>query len=270
MSEIMAFLKIDDVHKSYGDFQVLKGISVEIDTHEVVCFIGPSGCGKSTLLRTVNALEPINSGQILIEGHDIWAEHVDVDELRMQVGIVFQQFNLFPHMTVLQNITLAPRKVLGMSSQRAEKLAGELLNRVRLYDKRNEYPDRLSGGQQQRIAIVRALAMQPKMLLLDEVTSALDPEIVGEVLALITELADEGMTMALATHEMGFAREVADRVCFVHDGQIVEQGPPEEILSSPRDPRTAQFLSRVLPNAQGTHRRKKAWSAESTTGSAHV
>lgn len=244
----MAFLKIEDIHKSYGDNQVLRGISVEIDAHEVVCFIGPSGCGKSTLLRTVNALEPINSGRILIEERDIWAEDADVDELRMRVGIVFQQFNLFPHMTVLQNITLAPKKVLGMPSRQAEELAVELLHRVRLYDKRNEYPDRLSGGQQQRIAIVRALAMQPRMLLLDEVTSALDPEIVGEVLALIAELAAEGMTMALATHEMGFAREVANRVCFVHQGQIVEQGPPEQILTAPKDPRTAQFLSRVLPD----------------------
>lgn len=246
----MPFLQLESIHKSYGDNEVLKGISVDIEPHEVVCFIGPSGCGKSTLLRTINALEPIQRGKILIEGKDIWAEDGDVDELRIKVGIVFQQFNLFPHMTVIQNITLAPRKVLGLSRKKADAIAFELLNRVRLYDKRDEYPDRLSGGQQQRIAIARALAMQPRMLLLDEVTSALDPEIVGEVLELIAELASEGMTMALATHEMGFAREVGDRICFVHDGRIVEQGTPEKILNAPEDERTAQFLSRVLPDAK--------------------
>jgi polar amino acid transport system ATP-binding protein len=245
----MPFLRVEDIHKSYGDNRVLKGISVDIDAHEVVCFIGPSGCGKSTLLRTLNALEPIDAGRILIDGRDISADDSDVDELRIKVGIVFQQFNLFPHMSVIDNITLAPRKVLGLSRGEAEAVAEQLLRRVRLSDKRDEFPDRLSGGQQQRIAIARALAMQPRMLLLDEVTSALDPEIVGEVLSLIAELAAEGMTMALATHEMGFAREVADRICFVHDGRIVEEGPPEEILRAPRDPRTAQFLGRVLPKA---------------------
>ncbi len=256
----MAFLEIRDVHKSYGDNAVLKGISVDIEPHEVVCFIGPSGCGKSTLLRTINALETIDSGQILIDGQDIWAEDSDADELRMKVGIVFQQFNLFPHMSVLDNITLAPRKVLRLGRAKANELADELLHRVRLYDKRNEYPDRLSGGQQQRIAIARALAMQPRMLLLDEVTSALDPEIVGEVLALIAELASEGMTMALATHEMNFAREVADRICFVHQGRIVEQGAPDQMLTAPNDPRTAQFLSRVL--AVGMHAKARKGDPE--------
>lgn len=242
----MAYVEIRELYKSYGDTPVLTDLSLDIEEHEVVCLIGPSGCGKSTLLRCLNALEPIDSGRILVEGQDIWAGDGDTDQLRMRVGIVFQQYNLFPHMTVLDNITLAPRRVLGMRRREAESVARELLARVRLEDKATEHPDRLSGGQQQRIAIARALAMQPRVLLLDEVTSALDPEIVGEVLELIGELAADGMTLALATHEMSFARDVADRIVFLSQGNIVEQGPPAEILSAPADDRTKQFLRRVL------------------------
>lgn len=242
----MAYVEIRELYKSYGDTPVLTDLSLDIEEHEVVCLIGPSGCGKSTLLRCLNALEPIDSGRILVEGQDIWAGDGDTDQLRMRVGIVFQQYNLFPHMTVLDNITLAPRRVLGMRRREAEAVARELLARVRLEDKATEHPDRLSGGQQQRIAIARALAMQPRVLLLDEVTSALDPEIVGEVLELIGELAADGMTLALATHEMSFARDVADRIVFLSQGNIVEQGPPAEILSAPADDRTKQFLRRVL------------------------
>ncbi|MEU0517688.1 amino acid ABC transporter ATP-binding protein [Streptosporangium sp. NPDC006007] len=247
----MAYVEIRDLYKSYGGTPVLSGLSLDIDEHEVVCLIGPSGCGKSTLLRCLNALEPIDGGHILVEGQDIWADDGDADQLRMRVGIVFQQYNLFPHMNVLDNITLAPRRVLGMRRREAENVARELLARVRLEDKATEHPDRLSGGQQQRIAIARALAMQPRVLLLDEVTSALDPEIVGEVLELIGELAADGMTLALATHEMSFAREVADRIVFLSEGNIVEQGAPERILSAPEDERTRQFLRRVLTARPG-------------------
>lgn len=247
----MAYVEIRDLYKSYGGTPVLSGLSLDIDEHEVVCLIGPSGCGKSTLLRCLNALEPIDGGHIFVEGQDIWADDGDADQLRMRVGIVFQQYNLFPHMNVLDNITLAPRRVLGMRRREAENVARELLARVRLEDKATEHPDRLSGGQQQRIAIARALAMQPRVLLLDEVTSALDPEIVGEVLELIGELAADGMTLALATHEMSFAREVADRIVFLSEGNIVEQGAPERILSAPEDERTRQFLRRVLTARPG-------------------
>ncbi len=214
--------------------------------HEVVCLIGASGSGKSTLLRCINLLEPIDAGRIWIAGTEVTADNVRVDRVRRRVGIVFQAFNLFPHMSVIGNITLAPRKVLHLSRADAEKSAMELLSRFGLADKRDEYPDRLSGGQQQRAAIVRALAMKPDVLLLDEITSALDPELVAEVLDVIRELAREGMTMILATHEMGFARDVADRVCFLDEGVILEEGPPAEILSAPREERTQRFLQRII------------------------
>jgi polar amino acid transport system ATP-binding protein len=212
----------------------------------VVSLIGASGCGKSTLLRCINALEPIQAGTITLQGQLVSGKGVDVDRHRRDVGIVFQSFNLFPHMTVLQNITLAPRQVLGLNRQQAEERADALLNRVGLHEKRKQYPDSLSGGQQQRVAIVRALAMRPKLLLLDEITSALDPELVGEVLNIVRELAHEGMTMLLATHEMSFAREVSSRVCFLADGVICEQGPPEQMFTEPSDPRTQAFLKRII------------------------
>ena len=239
-------LRIDGLHKSFGRLEVLRGIDLVVAEHEVVCLIGASGSGKSTLLRCVNLLEPIDAGRILIEGDEITAHGVNVDRIRRRVGIVFQAFNLFPHMSVLANVTLAPRKVLGRSRPDAEGEATALLERFGLADKRLEYPDRLSGGQQQRVAIVRALAMQPDLLLLDEVTSALDPELVAEVLEVIRELAKAGMTMVIATHEMGFARDIADRVCFLDDGAILEQGPPSQMFSSPREERTQCFLQRVI------------------------
>jgi polar amino acid transport system ATP-binding protein len=239
-------LLLEDVHKSFGKLEVLRGIDLDLAEHEVVCLIGASGSGKSTLLRCVNLLEPIDSGRIVVHGSEITARGVDVNGLRRGIGIVFQSFNLFPHMSVLANITLAPRKALGLSKAEAEARADELLARFGLADKREEYPDRLSGGQQQRVAIVRALAMQPRLMLFDEVTSALDPELVAEVLAVIRELATEGMTMLIATHEMGFARDVANRVCFLDEGVILEQGAPEEIFGAPREPRTKQFLQRIV------------------------
>jgi polar amino acid transport system ATP-binding protein len=241
-----AALRIEDLHKSFGKTEVLKGIDLVLDSHEVVCLIGASGSGKSTLLRCVNLLEPIDSGRIEFLGDEITAPGVDVNGVRQQIGIVFQAFNLFPHMTVLRNVTLAPRQVLRLSKEDAEAEATELLARFGLADKRDEYPDRLSGGQQQRAAIVRALAMRPKLMLLDEVTSALDPELVAEVLNVIRELADSGMTMLIATHEMSFAKDIARRVCFLDDGVILEEGPPEEMFSSPRNPRTQQFLERII------------------------
>jgi polar amino acid transport system ATP-binding protein len=241
-----AALRIEDLHKSFGKTEVLKGIDLVLDSHEVVCLIGASGSGKSTLLRCVNLLEPIDSGRIEFLGDEITAPGVDVNGVRQQIGIVFQAFNLFPHMTVLRNVTLAPRQVLRLSKEDAEAEATELLTRFGLADKRDEYPDRLSGGQQQRAAIVRALAMRPKLMLLDEVTSALDPELVAEVLNVIRELADSGMTMLIATHEMSFAKDIARRVCFLDDGVILEEGPPEEMFSSPRNPRTQQFLERII------------------------
>jgi polar amino acid transport system ATP-binding protein len=239
-------VRVDGLHKSFGRLEVLKGIDLVLHEHEVVCLIGASGSGKSTLLRCVNLLEPIDAGRIVVEGREITARGVDVNRVRRGIGIVFQAFNLFPHMSVLANVTLAPRKVLGRSRQQAEREATELLERFGLADKRLELPDRLSGGQQQRVAIVRALAMQPQLLLLDEVTSALDPELVAEVLSVIRELAASGMTMLIATHEMGFARDVANRVCFLDGGRIIEQGPPDEIFSTPREPRTREFLRRVV------------------------
>ncbi|HEX2157182.1 MAG TPA: amino acid ABC transporter ATP-binding protein, partial [Actinomycetes bacterium] len=240
------FLELRGVEKRFRDNQVLNGIDLTVAEHEVVSLIGASGCGKSTLLRCVNALEPIQAGTITLQGQLVSGKGVDVDRHRRDVGIVFQSFNLFPHMTVLQNITLAPRQVLGLSRQQAEERADALLNRVGLSEKRKQYPDSLSGGQQQRVAIVRALAMRPKLLLLDEITSALDPELVAEVLNIVRELAHEGMTMLLATHEMSFAREVSSRVCFLADGVICEQGPPEQMFTEPSDPRTQAFLKRII------------------------
>jgi len=239
-------LRIEGLEKSFGKLEVLRGIDLELDEHEVVCLIGASGSGKSTLLRCINLLEPVNAGRIVLHGEEITARAVDVNRVRRGIGIVFQAFNLFPHMSVLENVTLGPRKALGLSRAEAGKRATELLQRFGLEDKRDEYPDRLSGGQQQRVAIVRALAMEPELLLLDEVTSALDPELVAEVLEVIRELAAEGMTMLIATHEMSFARDVAHRVCFLDDGVILEQGAPEQILGAPREPRTQQFLQRIV------------------------
>jgi polar amino acid transport system ATP-binding protein len=224
----------------------LRGIDLEVAEHEVVCLIGASGSGKSTLLRCVNLLETIDDGRIVVHGQDLDGPKVDVNEVRRSIGIVFQAFNLFPHKTVLANLTLGPRKALKLPRAEAEERAVELLGRFGLADRRDDYPDRLSGGQQQRVAILRALAMRPRLLLLDEVTSALDPELVGEVLELVRELAAGGMTMVVATHEMGFARELADRVCFLDAGVILEQGPPAEIFSAPKEPRTQQFLARIV------------------------
>ena len=245
MSAVEA-VRLEGVWKSFGSNEVLRGIDLSLAEHEVVCLIGASGSGKSTLLRCVNALEEVDSGRIVVQGRELTSRGVDLNEARREIGIVFQAFNLFPHMTVLRNITLAPRKVLGLSQEQAEAEARELLERFGLADKAKEYPDRLSGGQQQRVAIVRALAMRPRLMLLDEVTSALDPELVAEVLAVIRELAEEGMTMLIATHEMGFARDIADRVCFLDAGRILEQGPPEAIFGAPREERTQQFLQRII------------------------
>ena len=239
-------LAVEGLHKSFGRLEVLRGIDLAVAEHEVICLIGASGSGKSTLLRCVNLIEPIDSGRIVVAGEEITARGVDVDRIRRRIGIVFQAFNLFPHMSVLRNVTLAPREVLKTPRAVAEAEALELLARFGLADKRNDYPDRLSGGQQQRVAIVRALAMRPKLLLLDEITSALDPELVGEVLLVVRELAEGGMTMVIATHEMGFARDIADRVYFLDDGVILEHGPPEQIFGEPHEPRTQQFLQRIV------------------------
>ena len=242
----MSAVVLEDVHKSFGKHEVLRGIDLAVDEHEVVCLIGASGSGKSTLLRCVNLLEPINAGRIVLGDEEITRRGVDVNAVRRRIGIVFQAFNLFPHMTVIRNVTLAPREVLGKSREEAEAEAETLLVRFGLADKRNDYPDRLSGGQQQRVAIVRALAMRPELLLLDEVTSALDPELVAEVLNVIRELAESGMTMIIATHEMSFARDTADRICFLDAGVILEQGSPQQILTRPKEPRTRQFLDRII------------------------
>jgi len=239
-------LAIEDVRKSFGKTEVLGGIDLTVAEHEVVCLIGASGSGKSTLLRCVNLIEPIDAGRIVLDGASITAPGVDANRVRRRIGIVFQSFNLFPHMTVMRNVTLGPREALGRSRADAEARALELLGRFGLADRRDEYPDRLSGGQQQRVAIVRALAMSPELMLLDEVTSALDPELVAEVLGVVRELADSGMTMLIATHEMGFAREIADRVCFLDEGVILEEGTPAEIFGAPREARTAQFLQRIV------------------------
>ena len=242
----MSAVELHEVHKSFGRVEVLHGVDLTVNEHQVVCVIGASGSGKSTLLRCVNLLEPIDSGRILVAGEEISGPGVDANRVRRGIGIVFQAYNLFPHMTVLRNVTLAPREVLGLSRARAEEEALRLLRRFGLDARRDDYPDQLSGGQQQRVAIVRALAMRPQLMLLDEVTSALDPELVGEVLNVIRELAQTGMTMLIATHEMGFAREIADHVCFLDEGVILEQGPLDQIFSEPQEPRTRQFLQRIV------------------------
>ena len=239
-------LLVDGVHKSFGRLEVLRGVDLGVADHEVVCLIGASGSGKSTLLRCVNLLEPIDAGRIVVEGVDITGRRIDVNRIRRRIGIVFQAYNLFPHMSVLRNVTLAPRLGLGMSHTEASAQAMALLERFGLADKWDNYPDSLSGGQQQRVAIVRALAMRPDLMLLDEVTSALDPELVAEVLEVIRELAAGGMTMLIATHEMSFARDIADRICFLDAGVILEQGEPDQVLSAPQEPRTQQFLQRII------------------------
>ena len=239
-------LLVEGLWKTFGELQVLRGIDLDMAEHEIVAVIGASGSGKSTLLRCLNLLEPIDAGRIWLAGEEITAPGVDVDKLRRRIGIVFQAYNLFPHMTVLDNVTLAPRKAMRTPPAEADEAATRLLERFGLADKRLEYPDRLSGGQQQRVAIVRALAMQPSLLLLDEITSALDPELVAEVLNVVRELAASGMTMVIATHEMGFARDIANRVAFLDDGQILEEGPPEQIFTAPREPRTRAFLQRII------------------------
>jgi polar amino acid transport system ATP-binding protein len=246
----VAFLEIDEVHKSFGHNEVLKGVSLNVERHEVVCLIGASGSGKSTLLRCVNALEEINAGEIRIEGDTVTGAGVDLNALRRDVGIVFQSYNLFPHMSVMQNITLAPTRVGGISKDEARARGMQLLESVGMAEKATAYPDSLSGGQQQRVAIVRALAMQPRVMLLDEITAALDPELVGDVLEIVRELAHGGLTMLLATHEMGFAKEVASQVCFLDNGSILERGSAEQIFEEPREERTQQFLSRVVKSGR--------------------
>jgi polar amino acid transport system ATP-binding protein len=240
------FVTLESVTKRFGDLEVLHGIDLTVDLHQVVCLIGASGSGKSTLLRCVNLLEHVDGGRIVIDGQVITGANVDVNLLRRKIGIVFQAFNLFPHMTVFENVALAPRQALKLSKAEARGRAMELLQLIGLEEKADEYPDRLSGGQQQRVAIVRALAMNPSLLLLDEITSALDPQLVGEVLGLVRTLADEGMTMIIATHEMSFAQEVANKVCFLDAGVILEEGPPAQMLTSPREERTREFLKRVI------------------------
>jgi polar amino acid transport system ATP-binding protein len=242
----MAFLDILDVRKSFGPVPVLRGLNMHVDEHQVVCLIGPSGCGKSTLLRCINGLETLQEGEIRLAGDRVSGPGVDLNKLRQQVGIVFQSFNLFPHMSVLENVTLAPTKVLKVDKAEAEAKAMVLLKRIGLEAKALDYPDRLSGGQQQRVAIVRALAMEPRLLLLDEITSALDPELVSEVLNIVRDLAGQGMTMLLATHEMGFAKEVASKVCFLYEGVVHEEGPPEQIFGAPTQERTRGFLKRII------------------------
>lgn len=243
-------LEMRGVSKSFGKVPVLREIDLQMEEHSVVCVIGASGSGKSTLLRCINGLEAIDSGTIVVDGVRVVQDEDSLNRLRRDVGMVFQSYNLFPHMTVLDNVTLAPRQVLKLPAAEATARAEELLGRIGLVDKRDDYPDRLSGGQQQRVAIVRALAMQPKLMLLDEITSALDPALVGEVLDLVRDLVSEGMTLLLATHEMGFARQVASRVCFLAEGRILEQGPPEQMFTDPAEPRTRQFLKRVLASGR--------------------
>jgi polar amino acid transport system ATP-binding protein len=241
-----SFVQVKGVSKWFGSLQVLNQVSLDVPEHNVVCLIGASGSGKSTLLRCLNKLERVEEGEIVVDGLRITQDKIDVNALRKKIGIVFQAYNLFPHMTVLQNVMLAPRKARNVPRGEAEWAARTLLSRIGLEEKADEYPDRLSGGQQQRVAIVRALAMEPKLMLLDEITSALDPQLVSDVLSLVRELADSGMTMIIATHEMGFAREVADKVCFLDGGRILEEGTPAQIFTDPHEPRTREFLSRVL------------------------
>ena len=240
------FVSLKGVTKRFGDLEVLRRVDLEVNEHNVVCLIGASGSGKSTLLRCINLLERVEEGEIVVDGQLVTNGKVDVNALRRKIGIVFQAYNLFPHMTVLQNVSLGPRKVRGIDRHQARAAAMELLVRIGLEDKADEYPDRLSGGQQQRVAIARALAMNPKVLLLDEITSALDPQLVSEVLNLVRSLTEVGMTMIIATHEMSFAREVSDKVCFLDAGVICEQGPPDQIFSNPTEPRTREFLKRII------------------------
>jgi polar amino acid transport system ATP-binding protein len=243
---VSSLIEIDAVHKRYGEDEVLKGITLSVDSHEVVCLIGASGSGKSTLLRCVNGLETIEEGQIRFDGDVVSGPGVNYVELRRRIGLVFQSYNLFPHMSVMRNITIGPMKIAGVSRAEAEERARTLLKRVGLEEKAGAYPDQLSGGQQQRVAIARAMAMEPRVLLLDEITSALDPELVNEVLRLVRDLAQQGMTMIIATHEMSFARDVANTVCFLHDGQILEMGPPKQLFETPHEKRTQTFLRGVL------------------------
>ncbi len=242
----MSFVEARNITKRFGDNTVLSGVDLDVGEHEVVCLIGASGSGKSTLLRCLNLLEQVDEGSIEVDGQLITNGRIDVNALRRKIGIVFQAYNLFPHMTVLENVMLAPVKTGRLGSRQARGEALELLKRIGLAEKADEFPDRLSGGQQQRVAIVRALAMGPKLMLLDEITSALDPQLVSEVLNLVRELAEVGMTMIIATHEMSFAREVADKVCFLDAGVILEEGAPAEIFSGPTEPRTREFLARVI------------------------
>ena len=242
----MPLLELRGVRKSFGPHDVLRGLDLDVNEHQVVCLIGPSGCGKSTLLRCINGLEEIQDGEIRLAGDRVSGPGVDIDRLRRNVGIVFQSFNLFPHMSVLENVTLAPICVLKQPRAEAEARAMALLKRIGMEVKARDYPDRLSGGQQQRVAIVRALAMDPKVMLLDEITSALDPELVSEVLDIVRDLARQGMTLMLATHEMGFAREVASKVCFLYEGRVHEQGPPDKMFGDPQEERTRGFLKRII------------------------
>lgn len=244
------FVSLENVTKRFGELEVLHGISLCVDLHQVVCLIGASGSGKSTLLRCINLLEHVDSGSIYVDGQLVTGGKVDVNALRQKIGIVFQAFNLFPHMTVLENVTLAPIHAGKLKKSEARDKARELLALIGLEDKADEFPDRLSGGQQQRVAIARALAMDPKLMLLDEITSALDPQLVGDVLALVRRLADSGMTMIIATHEMSFAREVSDKVCFLDSGVILEEGPCDQIFAAPREERTRQFLRRVIESGR--------------------
>lgn len=241
-------LKVENLHKWFGDNQILKGVSLNVDPHEAVVLIGASGSGKSTLLKTVNLLERVDDGQIFLAGEDITDPSVDVDKIRGRIGVVFQNYNLFPHMTVLDNVTLALRKVKGVSKDEADRRGIELLERIGLAEKADTYPDRLSGGQQQRVAIARAIATDPELLLLDEVTSALDPMLVGEVLDMVRELKGSGQAIVMATHEMGFARQVADRVAFLHEGELIEIGPPEQIFDHPLRRETKEFLAKLPEN----------------------
>ncbi|HMM39117.1 MAG TPA: amino acid ABC transporter ATP-binding protein [Desulfovibrio sp.] len=241
-------IRITNLHKRFGDLEVLKGINLHVRPGEVVCIIGPSGSGKSTALRCINRLEEPSSGNIVVDGHDIMAPATDINMVRSEAVMVFQQFNLFPHMSVLDNVTIGPIKVRGMARAKAEDLALDLLGKVGLAGKAQTYPDQLSGGQKQRVAIARALSLRPKVILFDEPTSALDPELVGEVLEVMKQLAREGMTMVVVTHEMGFAREVADRVLFIDEGRIQEEGPAKEFFASPKNPRLRDFLGKVIPH----------------------
>jgi len=238
-------ITIKNLHKSFGDLKVIKGIDLSIEAGQVVCIIGPSGSGKSTVLRCINRLEELTSGQIVVDGYDLYAADTDINYVRTEAGMVFQQFNLFPHMNVLQNVTLGPIKVRGMSKKEANKLGHELLEKVGLSEKAKNYPEQLSGGQKQRVAIARSLALKPKVILFDEPTSALDPELVGEVLEVMQILATEGMTMVVVTHEMNFAREVADRVIFIDKGVIQEDAPPADFFDNPKNPRLRDFLGKV-------------------------